>query len=45
MRITRSRVDGTAQTTSTAMPSSEKTCTDADVSIATWKTTATHTAA
>ncbi len=36
---------GTAQTTSTAMPRSENTCTDADVSIIRWKTTATHTAA
>jgi hypothetical protein len=35
MRITRSRVDGTAQITSTAMPRSEKTCTDADISMAT----------
>jgi hypothetical protein len=38
-------VDGTAQITSTAMPRYEKTCTDADDSMATWKTTATHTAA
>ena len=45
MRITRSRIDGVAQTSSTAMPRSEKTCTDADASIVTWKTTATHTAA
>ena len=33
MRITRSRVEGTAQTTSTAMPRSENTWTDAEVSI------------
>ena len=45
MRSTRSRVDGTAQMTSTAMPSTEKTSTAADTWIVTWKTTATHTAA
>ena len=44
-RSTRSRVDGTAQITYTAMARYEKTCTDADPSIATWKQTATHTAA
>ena len=44
-RSTRSRVDGTAQTSSTAMPRSEKTCTDADASIVRWKITATQTAA
>jgi hypothetical protein len=34
IRITRSRVDGTAQTASTAIPRNEKICTDAKTSIA-----------
>ena len=38
------RVDGTAQTASTAMASREKIWTEAETSIATWKATATHTA-
>ena len=42
---TRSRVDGTAQITSAATARYENTSTSADSSIATWKQTATHTAA
>ena len=40
MRRIRSRVESTAQITSTAIARYEKTCTDAETSIATWKTTA-----